>query len=76
MVNRLVRAWPGRSYPLLMVLTAEHLKSVLRSFHNRLELHREALNRLNVYPVLDGDTGTNIALTVGSPLYPFLLAAE
>ncbi len=49
-----------------MVLTAEHLKSVLRRFHNRLELHREALNRLNVYPVPDGDTGTNMALTVGS----------
>ena len=26
--------------------------------------HRAALNRLNVYPVPDGDTGTNMALTV------------
>ena len=28
-----------------------------------LRAHREAINRLNVYPVPDGDTGTNMALT-------------
>jgi len=31
-----------------------------------LRLHQEALNALNVYPVPDGDTGTNMALTVES----------
>jgi hypothetical protein len=31
-----------------------------------LRLHQEALNALNVYPVPDGDTGTNMALTVDS----------
>jgi len=51
-------------YPRTMVLTADHLKSVLRRFHDRLAHHREALNRLNVYPVPDGDTGTNMALTL------------
>jgi DAK2 domain fusion protein YloV len=29
-----------------------------------LRLHQEALNALNVYPVPDGDTGTNMALTL------------
>jgi len=29
-----------------------------------LELNREAVDRLNVYPVPDGDTGTNMALTM------------
>ena len=28
--------------------------------------HRELINRLNVYPVPDGDTGTNMALTLES----------
>jgi DegV family protein with EDD domain len=27
---------------------------------------REAINRINVFPVADGDTGTNLAMTVGS----------
>ena len=32
----------------------------------RLRAHQEELNRLNVYPVPDGDTGTNMALTLES----------
>lgn len=28
--------------------------------------HRAELNRINVFPVPDGDTGTNLALTIGS----------
>src|SRR5205085_4062860 len=31
-----------------------------------LRAHQERLNRLNVYPVPDGDTGTNMALTLES----------
>jgi len=34
------------------------------AYRDVLRTHREALNRLNVYPVPDGDTGTNMALTV------------
>ena len=30
----------------------------------RLRAHQQAINRLNVYPVPDGDTGTNMALTL------------
>ncbi len=33
-----------------------------------LRTHREVINRLNVYPVPDGDTGTNMLLTVESVL--------
>ena len=29
-------------------------------------MHRDVINRLNVYPVPDGDTGTNMSLTVAS----------
>ena len=38
----------------------------MRAFHVGLERHRDVVNRLNVYPVPDGDTGTNMALTVES----------
>lgn len=31
-----------------------------------LDDHRATINALNVYPVPDGDTGTNMALTIGS----------
>ncbi len=35
-------------------------------FRDGLRSHRELINRLNVYPVPDGDTGTNMALTMES----------
>jgi DAK2 domain fusion protein YloV len=37
---------------------------VVRTYSEALATHRAALNRLNVYPVPDGDTGTNMALTL------------
>ena len=36
------------------------------TYRDALRLHQEAINRLNVYPVPDGDTGTNMALTLES----------
>lgn len=55
------------SSPVMYVhLTADHLKRVLTRYHQRLGTYRDALNRLNVYPVPDGDTGTNMELTVGT----------
>lgn len=35
-------------------------------YHDLLVRHRERLNALNVYPVPDADTGTNMALTMAS----------
>ncbi len=49
-------------------LSTTDLVEVVRAFRECLAQHREAINRLNVYPVPDGDTGTNMALTVGSVL--------
>ena len=45
-------------------LRPQDLKQVLNRYLERLREYREALNRLNVYPVPDGDTGTNMTLTV------------
>ena len=47
-------------------LDAEHLRASVVSFRDALRAHQDRLNRLNVYPVPDGDTGTNMALTLES----------
>ncbi len=47
-------------------LDADALKAVVVGYRDALRDHQEALNRLNVYPVPDGDTGTNMALTLES----------
>jgi DAK2 domain fusion protein YloV len=39
---------------------------VVATYRDVLRHHQEAINRLNVYPVPDGDTGTNMALTMES----------
>ena len=52
--------------PKLLSLRPQDLKQVLTRYLERLQQYKEALNRLNVYPVPDGDTGTNMALTVES----------
>src|SRR3974390_1612664 len=45
-------------------LGADQLRAVMGGYRDALRLHQEDINRLNVYPVPDGDTGTNMALTV------------
>ena len=47
-------------------LGADDLASVVVAYRDLLRRHQAALNRLNVYPVPDGDTGTNMALTLES----------
>jgi DAK2 domain fusion protein YloV len=51
---------------VLDVLGAEELRQVIGTFRDGLRSHQELINRLNVYPVPDGDTGTNMALTLES----------
>ncbi|MGD9797327.1 MAG: DAK2 domain-containing protein, partial [Acidimicrobiia bacterium] len=46
--------------------TAADLRAVVTTFRDLLRGHQDAINRLNVYPVPDGDTGTNMALTMAS----------
>ncbi|MEY2476506.1 MAG: fatty acid kinase [Actinomycetota bacterium] len=43
---------------------AARLKAAILGFRDALRAHQEAINRLNVYPVPDGDTGTNMTLTM------------
>ncbi len=52
--------------PTLTRLTSTDLVAVMRGFRDGLRAHKERVNRLNVYPVPDGDTGTNMSLTLDS----------
>jgi uncharacterized protein len=47
-------------------LGPDHLKAVVIGYRDALRSHQDVVNRLNVYPVPDGDTGTNMALTLES----------
>jgi len=50
----------------LDALDAAELCRVIGTFRDGLRSHQQLINRLNVYPVPDGDTGTNMALTLES----------
>ncbi len=52
--------------PIPDSLRAADLVRLVVAFRDALSTNMAALNRLNVYPVPDGDTGTNMALTMGS----------
>lgn len=45
-------------------MTATDIRKVIIAFRDALRSHQAVVNRLNVYPVPDGDTGTNMALTL------------
>src|SRR5580692_6978739 len=45
-------------------LGADDLRAVMGCYRDALRMHQADINRLNVYPVPDGDTGTNMALTL------------
>jgi DAK2 domain fusion protein YloV len=50
------------------VCNGTHLLAALRASAAWLEGHRASVDALNVFPVPDGDTGTNMALTLGAAL--------
>ncbi len=49
-----------------VTLSAKGLRATMITYGELLHSYREVINRLNVYPVPDGDTGTNMALTIES----------
>lgn len=48
------------------VLDADNFRSIVVAFRDALVAHKAVINALNVYPVPDGDTGTNMSLTLES----------
>ena len=47
-------------------LTGDDLRQMLDAGRASLEMNVELVNSLNVFPVPDGDTGTNMLLTMKS----------
>ena len=45
-------------------LDADALRRIVIGFRDAMKAHASRINRLNVYPVPDGDTGTNMARTL------------
>ncbi len=50
--------------PTLERLSADALRATVVAFRDAIKAHQAGINRLNVYPVPDGDTGTNMARTL------------
>lgn len=47
-----------------MTMTSDDLKRVFTRYQDLLTVHRDTINALNVYPVPDGDTGSNMLATI------------
>ena len=56
----------GTSAEPLTALDTAALAEAMRTYAVALDRHRVTIDRLNVYPVPDGDTGTNMALTLAA----------
>jgi len=52
------------SMPVLDVFGAEALRDTVITFRDTMKRHAAGINLLNVYPVPDGDTGTNMSRTL------------
>ncbi|MFN8486387.1 MAG: DAK2 domain-containing protein [Caldilineaceae bacterium] len=60
-----------QKYPLgqpLTTLDGADVRTLFRAAYDWLAQHYKTVNRLNVFPVPDGDTGTNMLLTIKSAL--------
>ena len=51
---------------MTIAFDADTLRTVVITFRDALLEHKSVINALNVYPVPDGDTGTNMSLTLES----------
>ena len=50
----------------IQALDAKMLSKMFLAGAGNLEAHKEIINELNVFPVPDGDTGTNMTMTIMS----------
>ena len=51
---------------MIQTVNGAQLRSMLLSAAAAIEINKEKLNELNVFPVPDGDTGTNMSMTIGA----------
>ena len=48
----------------MQTITGAELRRMILSAAASIEIHKQDLNELNVFPVPDGDTGTNMSMTI------------
>ena len=48
------------------IVNGADLRRMIISAAASIEIHKQALNELNVFPVPDGDTGTNMSMTINA----------
>ena len=51
------------------MLTGSMLKQAIISGANNICSQKERINDLNIFPVPDGDTGTNMSMTITAALH-------
>ena len=51
---------------MIQTVNGSQLRRMLLSAAAAIEINKEKLNELNVFPVPDGDTGTNMSMTIGA----------
>ena len=51
---------------MTQLITGELFKKMVVNAAAAIENHKQEINELNVFPVPDGDTGTNMSLTIGA----------
>lgn len=71
-----VRSVSSPPVPTLERLNTAALRDTVRTFRDTVRDHAPWLNRLNVYPVPDGDTGTNMARTLDAVVAEMDAAAD
>lgn len=51
---------------MIDIIEGEQLRSMIRYGAAAIQAEKQAINDLNVFPVPDGDTGTNMSMTIGA----------
>lgn len=58
------------------MITGSQLRDAYISGANNIARHRQAVDALNVFPVPDGDTGTNMSMTIGAAVSELKMMEE
>ncbi|MFQ7401215.1 MAG: hypothetical protein ACLRNW_26060, partial [Neglectibacter sp.] len=48
------------------MILGSQLKNAMISGSNNISRYKKQVNDLNIFPVPDGDTGTNMSMTIGA----------
>ena len=59
-----------------MTLKGADFRRLVISAAASVEIHKQQLNELNVFPVPDGDTGTNMSMTINAAAADLRKAGE